>query len=66
MVDFEVIGVPFDGYGRPGNQARAAGALRTAGLVAALGDGTGTAGTSRYRRPIPAADPTPACSTSRV
>ena len=40
MVDFEVIGVPFDGYGRAGHQARAAGALRAAGLVAALGDGT--------------------------
>jgi arginase len=39
MIDFEVIGVPFDGYGRAGNQARAAGALRAAGLVAVLGDG---------------------------
>jgi arginase len=28
--------VPFDGYGRPGNQARAAGALREAGLLDAF------------------------------
>jgi arginase len=28
--------VPFDGYGRPGNQARAAGALRDAGLLDAF------------------------------
>ncbi len=53
MVDFEVIGVPFDGYGRPGNQARAAGALRTAGLVAALGDGTVDGGDI----PLPPPDP---------
>ena len=53
MVDFEVIGVPFDGYGRPGNQARAAAALRTAGLVAALGDGTVDGGDI----PLPPPDP---------
>lgn len=31
-----MIGVPFDGYGRPGNQARAAAALREAGLLDAF------------------------------
>ena len=32
LADIEMIGLPFDGYGRAGHQARAAGALRDAGL----------------------------------
>jgi arginase len=36
VVEIELIGVPFDGYGRPGNQALAADALRRAGLVTAF------------------------------
>jgi arginase len=31
-VDFDLIGVPFDGYGRPGNQASAVTALRECGF----------------------------------
>jgi arginase len=36
IAQIELIGVPFDGYGRAGNQARAAGALCDAGLLDAV------------------------------
>lgn len=36
MADIELIGVPFDGYGRPGNQAKAARVLHHAGLADAF------------------------------
>lgn len=36
MADVELIGIPFDGFGRSGYQARAASALRDAGLLDAF------------------------------
>ena len=38
MSGLELIGVPFDGFGRAGHQARAAQALRDAGLKGAFGE----------------------------
>jgi arginase len=37
MAELELIGVPFDGYGRPGHQALAARVLRECGLLDAFG-----------------------------
>lgn len=36
MAEVELIGIPFDGFGRPGNQALASDALRRAGLAGAF------------------------------
>jgi len=36
MAELDLIGVPFDGFGRPGNQTRAAAVLRNAGFVEAF------------------------------
>lgn len=38
MLTIELIGVPFDGFGRPGNQARAAAALREGGIKDAFSE----------------------------
>ena len=47
-----LIGVPFDGYGRPNNQAAAARALRKAGLAAAWAEHT-VAGDTDVELPAP-------------
>ena len=63
MADIELIGVPFDGYGRPGNQARASAVLREAGLAKAF------AGHDVHNRgdlEIPTGDPDRGAETSLV
>jgi arginase len=63
-MDVVLVGVPFDGWGRPGNQARAAHALREAGLREAF------AGRHRVHSApelaLPAPDPRRGSTTSLV
>ena len=62
MVDHvELIGVPFDGYGRAGNQAAASEALRVAGLASAFGS---LEVTDRGDLELPAPDPNRGAVTS--
>jgi len=63
MAEIELIGVPFDGYGRPEHQARASAVLREAGIVEAFAgheirDGGDLA--------IPAGDPRRGAATSLI
>jgi len=63
MADIELIGVPFDGYGRHGNQARAAQALNDAGLRDAF-DHHHVVDHDHLELPDP--DPTRGASTSLI
>ncbi|MBA2952491.1 arginase family protein [Nocardioides sp. MAH-18] len=63
MADVELIGVPFDGYGRPGNQAAASQALRSAGLAGAF---PGHRVTDGGDLALPAPDPSRGEHTSLV
>jgi arginase len=54
MAGIELIGVPFDGYGRPGNQASAARELRAAGIGGAF---AGHEVHDGGDLPVPAGDP---------
>jgi len=55
MAEIELIGVPFDGYGRPGNQASASSVLRATGLAAAF-DGHRLHDTGDLELPAPESD----------
>ena len=63
MAEIELMGVPFVGYGRAGNQARAAAALRDAGLLDAF-EHHHVAGHGDLD--LPAADPARGASTSLI
>lgn len=61
MHHVELIGVPFDGYGRTGHQAAASEALRVAGLGSAFGS---LEVTDRGDLELPAPDPSRGAATS--
>ncbi len=63
MAEIELIGVPFDGYGRPGNQARAPSALRDAGLLDAFEHHHVV---EHYDLDLPLGDPARGASTSLI
>jgi arginase len=63
MDHVELIGVPFDGYGRTGNQAAASEALRAAGLATAFAS---LEVTDRGDLELPAPDPRRGATTSLI
>ncbi len=62
MADIELIGVPFDGYGRAGNQTRAAQVLHDAGLADAFDHHHVT----DHHLELPGPDPTRGASTTLI
>jgi arginase len=63
MAEIELIGVPFDGYGRPGNQTRASAVLREAGIADAF---AGHAVRDGGDLALPAGDPARGAASSLV